>query len=145
MTEPQSAENGGTRPSIGNCGDGWRKLEPAFAGSEQPADCPACGRPAGKNLVDWCGEGPCPMRPTLDRIEQAIAMICPFYAREPAGGVLHVCLDDGNMRDGEVAWCLEEARKEGNVEAFRIASFLLVQMSENERFDLYDRYNEYAR
>lgn len=34
----------------------------ALADRGQPADCPACGRPAAKDLVEWCGEDPCHMR-----------------------------------------------------------------------------------
>lgn len=79
----------------------------------------------------------------MRQIAQAIAMIKPFYEREPSGGVLHVALDDGNMDDGCVKWCLEEAKKEGDEQAVEIAEFLL-SMPEDDRFDLYDNYDDYS-
>lgn len=79
-----------------------------------------------------------------NKINQAIELIRPYYESELAGGNLHVSLDDGNMEDGNVWFCLEEAVKERDLDGAKIAVFLLT-MTEDERFDLYDRYDEYAR
>lgn len=66
-----------------------------------------------------------------------------WYETNPSGGVLHICLDDGNMDEGNVWWCLREAAQEKNLRAVQIAAWLLT-FSEDERFDLYDKYDQYA-
>jgi hypothetical protein len=38
-----------------------------------------------------------------------------FYRRNPAGGVLHVVTDDGNLEDSYPRWCIKSAREEGDV------------------------------
>lgn len=57
------------------------------------------------------------------------------YYRKPGnhdGGLLHVVIDDGNVRDCFVQSALEEARQEGDEDAERLAS-LLLQMSQTQR------------
>ena len=77
-------------------------------------------------------------------LDECLKEVREFYEGNPAGGNLHVCLDDGNMEDGNVWWCLQEAAKEKDLDGVLIAC-LLLGMSEDDRFDLYDRYDEYAR
>ncbi len=51
------------------------------------------------------------------------------------GGHLHIVLDDDNGEDGCVAFCLEEARKDGCATCLRLAE-LLMQMSRTQRLKL---------
>jgi hypothetical protein len=81
---------------------------------------------------------------SLTRIMEAIRRIKPYYERNSAGGYLHVALDDGNMEAGNVAWCLHDAKEAGDKEAEELA-LMLLDMSVDERYELYDRYDEYAR
>jgi hypothetical protein len=67
-----------------------------------------------------------------------------YYATNPSGGSLHVCLDDGNMEDGNVWFCLEWAAKERDLMGVQIACWLLA-LDEDTRYDLYDHYDDYAR
>lgn len=61
-----------------------------------------------------------------------------FYANNPAGGILHVVLDDGNVDDGAIHWTMEEARKEGDVEAYAICEQLL-ELREDKRYELHEQ------
>ena len=84
------------------------------------------------------------MSASTESVEALIAMIRPYYAAHSAGGNLHVSLDDGNMEDGNVWFCLMEAAKEKDLVGVRIAVHLL-SMTEDARYELYDRYSEYTR
>lgn len=81
--------------------------------------------------------------PSTKTVDDLIAMIRPYYAANAAGGNLHVSLDDGNMDGVSVWFCLREAANERDLDGVRIAVALL-ELSEDSRHDLYDRYSEYA-
>jgi hypothetical protein len=56
------------------------------------------------------------------------------YAR-PGGGAgccLHIVLDDGNIQDDHVAFCLNKARERGHLECIACAEKLLL-MSKTQR------------
>jgi hypothetical protein len=60
------------------------------------------------------------------------------YYRMPGhavGGSLHVVLDDGNVHDDHVAWCIEYARHEADTEGAAIGEILL-RMSKTQRTKL---------
>lgn len=77
------------------------------------------------------------------RIQDAIRRIRPYYAANPSGGELHVALDDGNLDASDVLWCLNQAQSVGDKEAVAIAKMLL-DMSVDERYELYEFYSQYA-
>lgn len=77
------------------------------------------------------------------RIEDAIRRIKPYYAANPGGGALHIALDDGNMESGNVVFCLKWAEENHDKMAVDLA-LMLLDMSVDERYELYDRYSEYA-
>jgi hypothetical protein len=79
-----------------------------------------------------------------DRLSDLLADVRFFYTGNPTGGNLHVCLDDGNMSDGNVWWCLQHASGKKDLEAVRLACRLL-SFTEEERDALYERYDEYTR
>ena len=78
-----------------------------------------------------------------ERICSAIRSIKPYYERHHAGGSLHIALDDGNMEADNVLWCLKEADKQGDREGAELC-LILLDMSIDERYELYERYAEYA-
>lgn len=78
------------------------------------------------------------------RIEDAIRRIKPYYEANPGGGTLHVALDDGNMDAGNILDCWHYAKEEGDKAAQDLIEMLL-DMSVDERYELYDRYDDYAR
>lgn len=48
---------------------------------------------------------------------------------------LHISMDDGNMRDSDVAFCAEEAEARGDLLGVALA-YLLLEMQENERDEM---------
>ena len=63
------------------------------------------------------------------------------------GGNLHVVLDDGNLDDNDILFCLAEAMKEGDKQK-RVAEMLCavqwLSASEAQRELAYTNYDEYA-
>ena len=57
--------------------------------------------------------------PTADELAQSI------YDRHSAGCCLHIVLDDGNVEDGHVSFCLDEARKRDCRECEQLATMML--------------------
>ena len=49
-----------------------------------------------------------------------------------AGGNLHIVLDDGNVNDSDVIFCLERAREPNDTDGIKLAE-LLLQMSKTQR------------
>lgn len=57
------------------------------------------------------------------------------------GGHLHIVLDDGNIEDGHVQFCLDEARRDACETCIRLAE-LLLEMSLTQRAKLLTRIRE---
>lgn len=66
-----------------------------------------------------------------------------YYAKHAAGGSLHIVLDDGNLCDHNVDFCIKFAQKEGDRQGEALAR-LIRSASYTQRKKLYDNYNEYA-
>lgn len=75
------------------------------------------------------------MKPTVPEV---LPLVRAYYAKDGngAGGSLHIVLDDGNVEDSHVRFCLEFAREEGDEDGVRLAETLL-QMSQTQRLKLY--------
>lgn len=52
------------------------------------------------------------------------------------GGNLHTVLDDGNVRDLDVKFCLERAREKDDEDGVKLAE-LLLKMSKTQRCKIY--------
>ena len=77
-------------------------------------------------------------------IEQIIPIIQRYYSYgNTTGGTLHIVLDDGNLEDGHIEFCLEEATRNNDTQAVFIARMLL-NMSMTQRRKLYGKYAEYS-
>lgn len=71
------------------------------------------------------------MKPTIPEV----LPVMRAFARLPgngAAGSLHIVLDDGNVSDEDVRFCLEEARLRGDVPGAELAG-LLLRMSRTQR------------
>jgi hypothetical protein len=55
-----------------------------------------------------------------------------YYAKNPSWGSLHIVLDDGNVEDGSVRFCIEYAQQSGDAEGERLGKILLT-MSQTQR------------
>lgn len=47
-----------------------------------------------------------------------------IYARHAAGCCLHIVTDDGNVRDSDIAFCLNVAREHGHADCIEAAELL---------------------
>ena len=65
-------------------------------------------------------------------IPEVIERFRTYYTENPAWGHLHIVLDDGNVSDDNVIFCLDEARTCGDHEAVELAEILL-RMSKTQR------------
>lgn len=83
--------------------------------------------------------------PNRPKVPEVLELVCAYY-RKPengAGGCCHVVLDDGNMDDGCVAYCLEYCIAEGDADGAAIMR-ALQQMTRSQRRRLYTRFGAYA-
>ena len=73
------------------------------------------------------------MKPTVPEV---LPLVQTIYARHCAGCCLHIVLDDGNVDDDEVQFCLDRAVTAGHADCQRCAE-LLVRMSKTQRLKLH--------
>lgn len=55
-----------------------------------------------------------------------------YYTEHGAWGSLHIVLDDGNVEDSSVDFCIEWAKKDGDVIGYRLAKVLRI-MTKSQR------------
>ena len=77
-------------------------------------------------------------------IPDVLERFAAYYRREPVWGSLHVVLDDGNVEDRSVRFCLEYAEREGDVEGAELAR-LLLRLSRSQRLRLAERVQRLVR
>lgn len=69
---------------------------------------------------------------------RTIEAIKRYYETHPGGGALHIVLDDGNLEDGNIWWCVANSiPEEKDYDALMIATALLC-IDTDRRFDLYE-------
>ena len=68
------------------------------------------------------------------RLELA-PLVKALYERNSVGCCLHIVLDEGNVEDSDVAFCLSWARTEGHEACIQLAEKLLL-MSRTQRLRL---------
>ena len=71
---------------------------------------------------------------TKPTIPDVLPSVLEYYAMpgNSAGGTLHIVLDDGNIDDGSVRFCLDRATEEGDAKGVELAG-LLLRMSKTQR------------
>jgi hypothetical protein len=71
-------------------------------------------------------------------VPDVLDIVNAYYAQRgnEAGGNLHIVLDDGNVRDGDVAFCLGWAIEKRDKEGEHLAQ-LIERMSTTQRRKLY--------
>ena len=72
------------------------------------------------------------MKPTIPEVVERFAA---YFAANPAWGSLHVVLDDGNVADSSVQFCIEYAAERGDDEGAALGRVLLT-MSKTQRSKL---------
>ena len=66
-------------------------------------------------------------------------MIQAYYEYEVVGGALHIVLDDGNLEDKHIHWCISAPIKERNDKAALDIANELLKMSFSARNRLYNK------
>lgn len=78
---------------------------------------------------------------TTEKVSEFLPVVWRYYRSNPAGGPLHLVLDDGNS-DG-LAICLEAAIRDGDVAGESICRTLMT-WTVRERDALFARYEDYC-
>ena len=73
------------------------------------------------------------MKPTVPEV---LELMHAVYDRHYAGCCAHIVCDDGNVRDSDAQFCLEQAEKEQHLDCLALCT-ALVQMSPTQRRKLY--------
>lgn len=68
-------------------------------------------------------------------IPEVLPDFLAYYRQHPAWGALHIVLDDGNVLDRDVEFCIKYAAENGDAEGERLARILL-KMSVTQRAKL---------
>ena len=68
-------------------------------------------------------------------IPDVMPLVDAYYCKNPTGGSLHIVLDDGNVDDSHVVFCLKRAEENNDLDGVRIAK-LLLRMSKTQRLKL---------
>lgn len=72
---------------------------------------------------------------TKPRVPDVLPLVRRLYAKNRAGCCLHIVLDDGNVRDADVQFCVKYAQDAGHPECEELARALLL-MSKTQRLRL---------
>lgn len=60
-----------------------------------------------------------------ERLEFISELIAYYYTYEGVGGALHIVLDDGNLEDDPIHWCIKYAQEHKDYLAIAIGKYLL--------------------
>lgn len=69
--------------------------------------------------------------------EKTIDLIRKIYKNDCAGGALHIVLDDGNIEDENIFWCIANSIPEADKEFRHLylqCAYYLLEMPEGKRF-----------
>ncbi len=80
-------------------------------------------------------------KPTIPEVKP---LVLALYRRHMAGCCLHIVLDDGNVSDDNVRFCVQYAEQKEHVECVILAS-LLLRMSQTQRLKLYNDREKYTQ
>jgi hypothetical protein len=81
----------------------------------------------------------------INKVNEAIELVKNYYYDgNGSGGNLHVVLDDGNLKDSDIEFCLNNCLTENDIEGTKLC-FLLLDMSITQRNKLYNNYEIYAQ
>jgi len=72
------------------------------------------------------------MKPTLDKIVPL--MLAYKNTKENGlGGSLHIVLADGNIKNSHINWCIEYAKKRGDIAGVHLGNLLLLMSTTQRR------------
>lgn len=68
-------------------------------------------------------------KPTIPQVKDRFLA---YLTKHPTWGSLHIVLDDGNIENCHVTWCIKYAQERGDTEGAELGKILL-SMSETQR------------
>jgi hypothetical protein len=74
-------------------------------------------------------------KPTVPEVLPMVWAYRDLKPENAVGGSLHIVLDDENVSDSDVQWCLKRAQELGDAEGAELAAVLL-RMSRTQRLKL---------
>lgn len=77
-------------------------------------------------------------------LQNIIDLIKPYYDENSSGGNLHIVLDDGNLENSDIDFCIKECLVNNDTAGLKICREL-VKMSLDVRYELYDMYDLYKK
>lgn len=82
---------------------------------------------------------------TMTKIEQIIEAAREYYSvpGNEVGGNLHIVLDDGNINNRHIEWCINEASKQGDEKGVALGKMLL-DCSITQRKKVIKNYSKYC-
>jgi len=70
--------------------------------------------------------------------EETLQLKRKIYAKYPVGGILHIVLDNGNLKNSNIEYCIGEIYKlEEDKELFLKCANNLLKMTQTQRLKLY--------
>jgi len=70
--------------------------------------------------------------------EETLQLKHKIYEKYPVGGILHIVLDDGNLKNSNIEYCIGEIEKlEEDKELFLKCANNLLKMTQTQRLKLY--------
>lgn len=70
--------------------------------------------------------------------EETLNLKREIYEKYPFGGVLHTVLDDGNLKNCNIEWCIEQIKQlEDDKELFLQCANNILRMTQTQRLKLY--------
>lgn len=71
-------------------------------------------------------------------VPEVMPLVKDYYATPGnlAGGNLHIVIEDGNIRNDDIEWCLDKSKKNGDDKGVEICELLLL-MSKTQRRKIY--------
>ena len=70
--------------------------------------------------------------PTKPTVPEVRPLVVALYKRNQVGCCLHIVLDDGNVHDDHVQFCIDLAKTKGHEDCLALAK-LLLRMSRTQR------------
>ena len=157
IVETIPLEGNGQRPS--HRGDGYAETDKSYTlnatevhGVAYSFD-PGASRDVGDLFIEECGKtltnGTCPghhdgVVVAITPIEQAIQAIKEVYKYCGVGSGLHIVLDDENIEDHHIVWCLENSipqiENDAERQACEVCAKLLLGLTYSEREQIMDCY-----
>ena len=78
------------------------------------------------------------------KLRELCELIQEYYLDNSSGGTLHIVLDDGNLEEHHIQWCLDNSIKDGKDERAKVIAEKLLKATPAKRLRLYEDHWEYT-